>query len=100
MNTKKKILEKINKRMDMVNECLPAPVTFSEAEVIEMLNEIVGLDLSKMNPTNPSPEDIKEIYADKEIHTTKFKVDEAFRNALKKKGRNTDYSNVPKGAML
>ncbi len=91
MNTKKRILEKINKRMDMVNECVQPPVTFSEFEVLSMINEIIGLDLSNIN----------EIYADKEIHTTKFKVEDAFRNALKKKGRFfPDYSNVPKGAML
>ncbi len=100
MNTKRKILEKINKRMDMISECLPPPVTFSESEVIAILNEIVGLDLSKMsNP--PTKEDINEIYGDKEIHTTKFKVDEAYKNALKRKGRHVvDYSKVPKGAML
>lgn len=100
MNTKKRILVKINKRMDMVTESLPPPVTFSESEVITMINEIIGLDLSKMNPSNPTQEDLNEIYNDKEIHTTKFKVQEAFQNALKKKGRITDYSKVPKGAML
>lgn len=99
MNTKKKILEKINKRMDMLTECVRPPVTFTESEVIAILNEIVGLDLDKMsNP--PTKEDLNEIYGDKEIHTTKFNVDEAYKNALKKKGVYVDYSKVPKGAML
>jgi hypothetical protein len=100
MNTKKRILEKINKKMDMINECLPPPVTFSEAEVIEMINEIIGLDLSKMNSKNPTQEDLNEIYNDKVINTTKYKVEEAFRNALRKKGRVIDYSNVPKGTYM
>jgi hypothetical protein len=86
MNTKKRNLEKINKRLDMITESLPPPVTFTESEVLEILFEIEGIDFTKSNP-NPTQEEINEIYADKEIHTTKFKITEAFQNALRKKGR-------------
>lgn len=95
--SKKQAIERANKRL--LNENLPPPVTFTEHEVIEMINEIIGLDLSKMNSTNPTPEDLKQIFEDKEINTTKFKVEEAFRNALRKKGRIFG-GNAPKGAMM
>jgi hypothetical protein len=45
MSTKKRILENINKKMDMINESLPPTIMFTEHETLKMLCELVDYDL-------------------------------------------------------
>lgn len=44
MSTKKRLIEAANKRL--LNESLPAPVTFSEIETLNMMCELIGYDRS------------------------------------------------------
>ena len=78
MSTKKRILENINKKMDMVNESLPPTIMFTEHETLKMLCELVDYDLG----------------GEKEPPS---KLIEVFQNGLKKKGRIFN-NNAPKGA--
>jgi hypothetical protein len=78
MSTKKRILENINKKMDMVNESLPPTIMFTEHETLKMLCELIDYDLSGKEEM-PS------------------KLIEIFQNNLKKKGRNFNH-NTPEGA--
>lgn len=78
MSTKKRILEKINKKMDMVNESLPPTIMFTEHETLKMLCELIDYDLDG-NEEMPS------------------KLIEIFQDGLKKKGRSFN-NNTPKGA--
>lgn len=97
MSTKTRLIEKINKRMDMISESLPSPLTFTESEVMQILWEIEGVDLSPKSG-ELTQEEINEIYADKQIITSKFKITEAYQNACKKKGRYFGPDTTPKGA--
>ena len=78
MSTKKRILENINKKMDMVNESLPPTIMFTEHETLKMLCELIDYDLGGKEEM-PS------------------KLIEIFQNGLKKKGRNFNH-NTPEGA--
>lgn len=78
MSTKKRLLENINKKMDMVNESLPPVIMFTEHETLLMLCELIDYDLS----------------GEKEIPS---KLTEIFQKNLKKKGRNFN-NNAPEGA--
>jgi len=78
MSTKKRMLERINKKMDMVNESLPPQIMFTEHETLKMLCELIDYDLS----------------GEKEMPNKLTKV---FQDALKKKGRSFD-NNTPEGA--
>ena len=78
MSTKKRILENINKKMDMINESLPPTIMFTEHEALKMLCELIDYDLN----------------GEKEMPT---KLIEIFQNNLKKKGRNFN-TNAPEGA--
>ena len=78
MSTKKRILENINKKMDMINESLPPTIMFTEHETLKMLCELIDYDLGGKEEM-PS------------------KLIEIFQNGLKKKGRNFNH-NTPEGA--
>lgn len=99
MNTRTRIIERANKRLDMmVNECLPPPLTFTEGEVLEMLWEIEDNGNKPKSNPNPSEEEINEIYADKQIVTSKHKIREAYQNACRKKGMVFGPDKTPEGA--
>lgn len=87
-------MEKIGQRMDMINESLPPVVMFTEHEVFSILYEIEGFKSS----LNPTEEEINEIYKDKEIVTSKFKIREAFQKALQKKRGHIETGGAPEGA--
>jgi hypothetical protein len=78
MSTKKRLLENINKKMDMVNESLPPTIMFTEHETLKMLCELIDYDLG----------------GEEEIPS---KLIEIFQDGLKKKGRNFN-NNTPEGA--
>lgn len=80
MSTKKRLIEAANKRL--LNEHLPAPVHFTEHEVLSMMCELIDYEPSSQEEM---PEKLKTI----------------FQDALRKKGRNLDgSSNVPDGAIM
>ena len=78
MSTKKRLLENINKKINMVNESLPPTIMFTEHETLKMLCELIDYDLSGKEEM-PS------------------KLIEVFQNGLKKKGRSFN-NDTPKGA--
>jgi hypothetical protein len=92
MSTKKKLMERIGRRMDMIQESLPPEVLFTDMEVLSMLNEIDGFN----------PKTVEDVYKDNKIVTTKFKIEEIFRRAIRKKrGLPLDGSgegHAPEGA--
>lgn len=79
MSTKKRIIERANKRL--LNEDVPPPVNFNEHEVLGLLCELIDYDLG----------------GKQEMPTKLVKV---FQEALKKKGRNLTPPNPPPGAMM
>lgn len=79
MGTKKRLIERANKRL--LNEGIQPPVSFNEHEVFGLLCELIDYDLS----------------GEKEMPDKLVKV---FQSALKKKGRNLNPPNVPDGAMM
>ena len=78
MGTKKRLLENINKKMDMVNESLPPTIMFTEHETLKMLCELIDYDLG----------------GKEEMPCKLIKI---FQDNLKKKGRSFN-NNAPKGA--
>ncbi len=79
MSTKKKLIEKANKRL--LNEDVQPPVNFTEHEVLGLLCELIDYNLG----------------GEKEMPPKLVKV---FQDALKKKGRNINPPNVPDGAYM
>lgn len=79
MSIKKRIIERVNKRL--LNENVPPPVNFNDHEVLELLCELIDYDLG----------------GKEEMPTKLVKV---FQEALKKKGRNVNPPNVSDGAMM
>jgi hypothetical protein len=79
MSTKKRIIERANKRL--LNEDVPPPVNFNQYEVLDLLCELIDYDLG----------------GKQEMPTKLVKV---FQEALKKKGRNLTPPNTPLGAMM